>query len=141
MGSYEFLAGCYDELTTDVGYARWADFLERIFARGGRRVHTVLDLACGTGSLTRELALRGYEMIGVDRSEEMLCQAAESAGISPSPPSSCASPWSGWTSTARWTPACAAWTVSTMSPGPASWPGPLGGCACFWSRAGCFFLM
>ena len=56
MESYEFLAGCYDELTQDVGYARWADYLERHFARGALRVHTVLDLACGTGSLTRELA-------------------------------------------------------------------------------------
>lgn len=77
MASYEFLAGCYDGLTTDVGYTRWADYLEKHFARSKIPVHTVLDLACGTGSLTRELALRGYEMIGVDRSEDMLAQAAE----------------------------------------------------------------
>lgn len=77
MASYEFLAGCYDELTVDVRYDRWADYLERQFARAKCPVHTVLDLACGTGSLTRALALRGYEMIGVDRSEEMLAQAAE----------------------------------------------------------------
>ena len=37
----------------------------------------VLDLACGTGSLTCRLAERGYEMIGVDQSEEMLAVAAE----------------------------------------------------------------
>mgnify|MGYP005767730481 CR=1 FL=1 len=86
MGSYEFLAGCYDQLTTDVGYEHWADFLEKLFARSGRQVHTVLDLACGTGSLTRALALRGYEMIGVDRSEEMLCQAAEKCRDLPQPP-------------------------------------------------------
>ena len=77
MASYEFLAGCYDELTTDVKYAQWADYLEKHFARAGIRIHTVLDLACGTGSLTWELARRGYEMIGVDRSEEMLAQANE----------------------------------------------------------------
>lgn len=77
MASYEFLAGCYDELTTDVGYVKWADYLERHFARARIPVHTVLDLACGTGSLTWELARRGYEMIGVDRSEEMLAQANE----------------------------------------------------------------
>ncbi|MCQ4866411.1 class I SAM-dependent DNA methyltransferase [Pseudoflavonifractor phocaeensis] len=87
MESYEFLAGCYDELTQDVGYARWADYLERHFARGALRVHTVLDLACGTGSLTRELALRGYEMIGADRSEEMLSRAAEKCrGLAGEPP-------------------------------------------------------
>lgn len=77
MASYEFLAGCYDQLTTDVDYPAWADYLERQFARAGIPVHTVLDLACGTGSLTRLLTERGYEMIGVDQSEEMLAQAAE----------------------------------------------------------------
>ena len=51
--------------------------MERHFARAKIPVHTVLDLACGTGSLTWELARRGYEMIGVDRSEEMLAQANE----------------------------------------------------------------
>ena len=77
MASYEFLAGCYDELTTDVGYRSWAGYLEKHFARAGIPVRTVLDLACGTGSLTWELARRGYEMIGVDRSEEMLAQTNE----------------------------------------------------------------
>ena len=47
----------------------------------------MLDLACGTGSLTRELSLRGYEMIGVDLSPDMLAQAAEknrdAEGIAP----------------------------------------------------------
>lgn len=77
MASYEFLAGCYDELTADVDYSAWADYIERHFARLKRPVHTVLDLACGTGSLTRALALRGYELIGVDRSEDMLFEASE----------------------------------------------------------------
>ena len=87
MESYEFLAGCYDELTQDVGYARWADYLERHFARGALPVPTVLDLACGTGRLTRELALRGSEMIGADRSEELLSRAAEKCrGLAGEPP-------------------------------------------------------
>ena len=77
MGSYEFLAGSYDQLTADVRYRAWADCLERHFRRCPIPVHTVLDLACGTGSLTAELALRGYEMIGADRSAEMLAVAAE----------------------------------------------------------------
>lgn len=77
MSSYGFLAGCYDELTYDVDYAAWADYVEKHFARRGLPGKTVLDLACGTGSLTWELARRGYEMIGVDRSPEMLAQAAE----------------------------------------------------------------
>jgi len=77
MSSYDFLAGCYDELTYDVHYSNWADYLERHFRRRGLPGKTVLDLACGTGSLTRELALRGYEMIGVDQSPEMLSEAVE----------------------------------------------------------------
>ena len=77
MNSYQFLAGCYDALTYDVAYADWADFIEKIFRRRGLPGNTVLDLACGTGSLTRELADRGYEMIGVDLSPEMLAEAAE----------------------------------------------------------------
>ena len=77
MSSYEFLAGCYDAFTYDVDYAAWADYIEKHFKRRGLPGKTVLDLACGTGSLTRELALRGYEMIGVDLSPEMLSEAAE----------------------------------------------------------------
>ena len=77
--AYEYLAGCYDRFTADVPYAAWADYLEKHFARSKLPIHTVLDLACGTGSLTCELARRGYEMIGADLSEEMLAQAAEKA--------------------------------------------------------------
>ncbi len=77
MASYEFLAGSYDALTSDVGYDRWADYIEKHFARLKRPVRTVLDLACGTGSLTWELARRGYEMTGVDLSEDMLSIAEE----------------------------------------------------------------
>lgn len=77
MSSYDFLAGCYDAFTYDVNYAAWADYIEEHFRRRGIPGKTVLDLACGTGSLTRELALRGYEMIGVDLSPEMLAEAAE----------------------------------------------------------------
>ena len=70
--AYEYLAQCYDQFTEDVNYDLWADYVERHFARSRLPIRTVLDLACGTGSLTRLLALRGYEMIGADLSEEML---------------------------------------------------------------------
>lgn len=81
MASYEFLAGSYDALTGDVGYGRWADYVERHFARLKRPVRRVLDLACGTGSLTLELARRGYEMTGVDLSPEMLAAAEEKCRV------------------------------------------------------------
>ena len=51
--------------------------LLRWLGETGLRPRTAMDLACGTGSLTRELALRGYEMIGVDLSADMLAEAAE----------------------------------------------------------------
>ena len=87
MSSYRFLAGCYDRFTYDVDYAAWAGYIEKHFRKRPLPGNTVLDLACGTGSLTRELALRGYEMIGVDRSPEMLAQAAEkNRGIAPVEP-------------------------------------------------------
>ena len=77
MSSYDFLAGCYDRLTYDVDYGTWADYIQTHFRKKPLPGNTVLDLACGTGSLTRELALRGYEMIGVDLSPDMLAEAAE----------------------------------------------------------------
>ena len=87
MSSYDFLASCYDRLTYDVDYPAWAGYIEKHFQRRPLPGRTVLDLACGTGSLTRELALRGYEMIGVDISPEMLAEAAEkNRGVGPIEP-------------------------------------------------------
>ncbi len=88
MSSYESLAHFYDELTEDVDYRAWADFYRHFFENNPYlNIHTVLDLACGTGSLTRLLTEQGYEMIGVDRSPDMLMEArekcADAAGIPP----------------------------------------------------------
>lgn len=77
MNCYHTLAASYDQLTEDVQYENLVDFLEKLFRRSRIPVKTVLDLACGTGSVTWLLAARGYETIGVDGSEEMLCAAAQ----------------------------------------------------------------
>lgn len=77
MSAYESLAGVYDALTEDVAYEKRADFLEKLLHRGERTPKTILDLACGTGTMTWLLARRGYEMIGVDGSAEMLAQAQQ----------------------------------------------------------------
>lgn len=77
MESYAFLAASYDALTRDVDYVRRADFIEKLMHRASVPVRTVLDLACGTGTMTSLLARRGYELIGVDASAEMLMQARE----------------------------------------------------------------
>ena len=76
MSSYGFLASCYDALTGDVCYGEFADFYERVFRRADGEYWLLLDLCCGTGSLTWELARRGYDMIGVDLSADMLAQAS-----------------------------------------------------------------
>ena len=87
MSSYQQLAGAYDELTWDVGYEKRADFLEKLFRRSRIPVKVVLDLACGTGTMTCLFARRGYEMIAVDGSEDMLSRAREKAeGLPGVPP-------------------------------------------------------
>lgn len=77
MSSYGPLARWYDSLTQDVPYEQFADYLEAAFKSRGKSVKTVLDLACGTGTLTCMLARRGFELIAVDASPDMLSVAAE----------------------------------------------------------------
>lgn len=75
MSSYDALAPWYDQLTGDVPYGSIADFYEGVFRADGGEFKLLLDLCCGTGSMTWELAARGYEMIAADRSPDMLAQA------------------------------------------------------------------
>ena len=87
MSSYQALAGCYDELTEDVAYRKRADFVEKLMGRSRIPVKTVLDLACGTGTMTALFTQRGYELIAVDGSEDMLAVAREKAeGLDGVPP-------------------------------------------------------
>ena len=80
MSCYEALASSYDALTEDVGYEKRADFLEKLFRRSRIPGRGARDLACGTGTMTWLLTGRGYELIGVDGSEEMLAAAMEKSG-------------------------------------------------------------
>ena len=75
MGAYEALAASYDRLTNDVDYEATVEFYMEILRREGLKPRTVVDLACGTGSVTKILAERGYSVVGVDMSEEMLTEA------------------------------------------------------------------
>lgn len=75
---YDAIAHVYDKLNEQIDYKVWADFFEKCFDKHlPKRPELVLDLACGTGRMTRELSRRGYDMIGVDGSADMLSCAME----------------------------------------------------------------
>ena len=76
MDTYKNLAASYDRLTNDVDYEATVAFYEEILRRECLVPRTVVDLACGTGSVTEILARKGYRVTGVDMSEEMLTEAA-----------------------------------------------------------------
>ena len=78
---YDAIASVYDKLNAELDYKGWADFFESCFDRYlEKRPEIILDLACGTGRMTRILADRGYDMIGVDGSEAMLSEAYMQGG-------------------------------------------------------------
>ena len=80
MNAYHALATSYDRLTNDVDYEATVKFYMEILQREGVKPRTVVDLACGTGSVTEILARMGYPVLGVDMSEEMLTVAAMKTG-------------------------------------------------------------
>lgn len=79
MSAYGALANWYDALTGDVPYEAFADEYEALLHREGKEHLTLLDLCCGTGTLTLLMAQRGHELIGTDMSAEMLSVAQEKA--------------------------------------------------------------
>lgn len=77
---YSAIACVYDQINSEIDYCAWADFIEKCFSKYlPSKPSLVLDLACGTGSMTFELQSRGYDMIGADMSEDMLSEAYEKA--------------------------------------------------------------
>ena len=77
MSGYQGFAYVYDELTDDISYQKRAAYFDGIIQSVTHQRGILLDLACGTGEMTCLLAERGYEMIGVDQSQDMLAVAAE----------------------------------------------------------------
>ena len=70
-------AGVYDVFMDNVNYREWADYIIETLAQDGIRDGLVLELGGGTGTVTEMLADAGYDMIGIDNSEEMLAEAME----------------------------------------------------------------
>ncbi len=75
MKTYKSFAAHYDSLTQNVDYAALCEHYTALISQYGNGGNLVLDLACGTGSLSVLLAKSGYDVIGVDASEEMLSLA------------------------------------------------------------------
>lgn len=75
--SYTAFAYVYDELMDNVPYDEWAEYLIGLLNENGVADGLVCELGCGTGQMTRRLAAAGYDMIGIDLSEDMLEVARE----------------------------------------------------------------
>ncbi len=86
MTAYNSLAAWYDRLTGDIRYKDFADYYCKAFSDLGEDIRLVLDLCCGTGSITFDLASRGFEMVSADSSPEMLAIAqAKCTGLPTTP--------------------------------------------------------
>lgn len=77
MGAYEDFAEVYDTFMDETPYEEWSRFVISALKDAGIADGLVLDLGCGTGTMTELLAKEGYDMIGVDLSERMLNRAME----------------------------------------------------------------
>lgn len=77
MESYGEFARVYDMFMDNVDYPNWTAYIEERLKEYGIENGLVLDLGCGTGTMTELLAEAGYDMIGVDNSGEMLAEAME----------------------------------------------------------------
>ena len=86
MSRYDALAASYDGLMADGVYRRRAAYLDKLLRKSAIPVHTVLDLACGTGTIACLLASNGYAVTATDLSEEMLTQAMQKAAALKQPP-------------------------------------------------------
>lgn len=80
MDAYTSFAQVYDLFMDNVPYDEWCDYLEEQLHKEGIRDGLLLDLGCGTGKMTRIMAEKGYDMIGVDNSLDMLDIAREHSG-------------------------------------------------------------
>lgn len=77
MSGYHSFSYFYDKLTSNISYKERAEYFDMLIKRHNGTKNLLLDLACGTGSLSEEFSKMGYDVIGVDASEEMLNEALD----------------------------------------------------------------
>lgn len=75
MDAYTVFAEIYDEFMDDIPYDEWSRYINGLLKENGISDGEVVELGCGTGKITRRLTACGYDMIGVDMSEDMLVNA------------------------------------------------------------------
>jgi len=77
MAEYGKFAEVYDLFMDEIPYEEWGEFLTELLRKYGVKDGLVLELGCGTGTMTELLARKGYDMTGLDSSPEMLQKALE----------------------------------------------------------------
>ena len=77
MEAYTGFAEVYDLFMDNIPYEEWGTYVKGLLKEYGVDEGLVLELGCGTGTMTEILASAGYDMIGIDQSEEMLEEALE----------------------------------------------------------------
>ena len=78
MEAYTGFAYVYDEYMDNIPYDEWEEYLVELLKENGiDKDNTVIDLGCGTGTVTRMLEKEGYNCIGIDLSEDMLSIASD----------------------------------------------------------------
>lgn len=75
--AYNSFAWVYDTLMDNIPYDEWTEYLVELLREYGVSEGLLLDMGCGTGNVTERLAAFGYDMIGIDNSEEMLMEARD----------------------------------------------------------------
>ena len=81
MKEYTGFAYSYDMFMDNVPYDEWAEYLHGLLIESGVKDGIVCELGCGTGKMTRKLRDFGYDMIGIDLSQEMLQIAIEQESV------------------------------------------------------------
>lgn len=82
MDAYSDFSYVYDTFMDETPYEEWCEFLTETLQKYGVREGLLLDLGCGTGTMTELLAQKGYDMIGIDMSDQMLSVAMEKRELS-----------------------------------------------------------
>ena len=77
MESYTGFAEFYDLFMDNIPYEEWSQYLISLLKEYGINDGLILDMGCGTGNITELLAKAGYDMIGIDNSEDMLAEAMD----------------------------------------------------------------